>query len=111
MCPPSAYSWGWRWHTTAFINQGVPMKPHRILKSFPGAQDGNHTETFEAGTTRHLSAALAAVVVPEGWAEPHDEAEKVEHAASPAEDRDTKVVTPDETKEEAQASPNKRNKK
>lgn len=49
------------------------MKPHRILKSFKGTQDGLHDhEEFVAGTVAHLSKGLAAIVTKEGWAEPHE---------------------------------------
>ncbi|CAN5262494.1 hypothetical protein BH10PLA2_BH10PLA2_00560 [soil metagenome] len=46
------------------------MKLHRILKSFNGSQDGNHTEHFQVGTEVLLSPSLAAIVIKEGWAEP-----------------------------------------
>ena len=68
------------------------MKPHRIHKSFRGSQDGINTEHFEAGTVRNLSPSLAAIVVKEGWADAH---------SSKAEDRETKVIEPEETKAEA----------
>jgi hypothetical protein len=61
------------------------MKPHRIIKSFPGSQTGNDHHFFEQGTVRLLSDDLAAIVVKAGWAEPH-------------EDRDTKVIEPEEIK-------------
>lgn len=41
-----------------------------ILVDFPGSQDGSVTEQFTAGTQRELSAYLAAIVVPCGWARP-----------------------------------------
>jgi hypothetical protein len=47
------------------------MKPHRILKTFKGSQNGHDHHEFMAGTTRDLSRDLAAIVVKEGWAEPH----------------------------------------
>lgn len=33
---------------------------YKILKTFPGSQDGRFTETFEAGTEAELSDYLAA---------------------------------------------------
>jgi hypothetical protein len=41
---------------------------HDILIDFPGSQDGRFTEQFKAGTQADLSAYLAAIVVPAGWA-------------------------------------------
>lgn len=41
-----------------------------ILKDFPGSQDGTVTEQFVAGTRRELSAYLAGIVIPAGWARP-----------------------------------------
>lgn len=52
------------------------MKPHKILKSFPGSQTGNDHHHFEAGTIASLSDDLAAIAVKEGWAEPHVEEQK-----------------------------------
>lgn len=43
---------------------------HDILQDFPGSQDGRFTENFKAGTRVELSAYLAAIVVPAGWARP-----------------------------------------
>jgi len=43
---------------------------HDILQDFPGSQDGRHTEQFKAGSQADLSEALAAAVVPAGWARP-----------------------------------------
>jgi len=43
---------------------------YRILKDFPGSQNGTTTENFKAGTEVELSDYLAGIVVPEGWAEP-----------------------------------------
>jgi hypothetical protein len=49
------------------------MKHHKILKSFPGTQDGQHERVeFKEGTIAPLSKGLAAIVVREGWAEPHE---------------------------------------
>ena len=46
------------------------MKPHRILKTFKGTQDGLHDhEEFVAGTVAHLSKGLATIVTKEGWAD------------------------------------------
>lgn len=50
------------------------MKPHRILKTFPGSQTGHDHHVFEKGSVRDLSDDLAAIAVKEGWAEPHDHA-------------------------------------
>jgi hypothetical protein len=69
------------------------MKPHRIIKTFKGSQDGHDHHHFEEGTTAHLSDGLAAIVVKEGWAEPVKEA-----SGHPALSRDTKVIEPEETK-------------
>lgn len=35
------------------------MKEHLILESFQGSQDGIHSESFVAGTTRMISESLA----------------------------------------------------
>jgi hypothetical protein len=67
------------------------MKPHKILKTFNGSQDGHHTEAFIAGTVRDISDSLAAIVVKEAWAEP---------LQPTPEDRDTKVIESYETKPE-----------
>jgi hypothetical protein len=65
---------------------------HEILVDFPGSQDGTATENFVAGTRRELSAYLAALVVPCGWAKPVEqeadapgEAERVADESDPAE--------------------------
>jgi hypothetical protein len=79
------------------------MKPHRILKSFRGSNDHHNTLHFEAGTVQPLSDSLAAIVVKEGWAEPH-----VEQPPQPAENRETKVVEPDEVKAEEETPKKKR---
>lgn len=47
------------------------MKPHKILKSFPGSQTGNDYHHFEEGTVEPLSNDLAAIAVKEGWAKLH----------------------------------------
>jgi hypothetical protein len=85
------------------------MKPYHIIKSFPGSQTGNDLDQFESGTVRHLSPDLASIVVPLGWAEEHIEQPK-------AKDRDTKVVSipekkEDEAAEEAAEKPAKQKKK
>lgn len=71
------------------------MKPHRILKDFPGSQHGTDFVRFREGEVADLSDSLAAIVVPLGWAEPDDETSE---GADLAENRDTKVVTPEERK-------------
>jgi hypothetical protein len=84
------------------------MKSHRILKSFPGSNDGLNTKHFTAGTVEPLSDGLAAIVVKAGWAEPVVPSEPEEHQASPAENRETKVDAPEEFKEPAEASRKKK---
>ena len=79
------------------------MKPHRILKSFKGSNDHHNTLHFEAGTVQPLSDSLAAIVVKEGWAEPH-----IEHPAVTADQRETKVVEPEEAKAEDETPKKKR---
>lgn len=64
------------------------MKQHKILTDFNGSQDGLDHHAFKAGTVAVLSDGLAAIAVSEGWAEPFVEIEE----------RETKVVTPEETK-------------
>lgn len=64
------------------------MKTYTILKSFPGSQDGLHTEEFVAGTTVPLSDSLAAIALAEGWVE----------LIAEEETRETKVEAPAETK-------------
>jgi hypothetical protein len=72
------------------------MKPHKILKTFPGSHDGLTTQTFKEGDTLPLSHALASVVVPLGWAEPVDgEPEGVKTTPSDARKREIKAVTPE----------------
>lgn len=74
------------------------MKPYKILNDFTGSQtgtDGPHY--FKAGTVAELSNSLAETVLKEGWAEPHVP-EKQEAAPARADQRDTKVTGPDETK-------------
>ena len=48
------------------------MKLHNILKGFKGSQNGHDHHEFVAGTVAPLSKDLAAIVVKEGWAEPHE---------------------------------------
>ena len=64
------------------------MKPHRILKSFPGSQTGHDHHHFEKGTVAHLSDSLAEIVVKEGWAkaveDPADEPEAKSEGDAPA---------------------------
>jgi len=99
------------------------MKQYRILKAFNGSQHGNDFQAFTTGTTEPLSDALAAIAVKEGWAELAEQAgtpqpvkkavpllarmpaEEDDVKAFPADlptdpfaDRETKVVTPEETK-------------
>lgn len=93
------------------------MKPHNILKTFKGTQDGLHDcHEFVAGTVAPLSKGLAAIVVKEGWAEPvadtaHlksitapvigvdvPEGDLAADLANPAALRETKVIEPEETK-------------
>ncbi len=64
------------------------MKPHKILKTFPGSQHGNDYQVFNAGETAHLSDDLAAIVVRAGWAKPINE--------NDPNDRETKVDEPDD---------------
>ena len=66
------------------------MKPHKIIKTFSGSQTGHDHDAFIAGDVRHLSDDLAAIVVKEGWAVPHDDSSPLT--------RETKVVGPEETK-------------
>ena len=40
------------------------MALYKILKTFPGSQDGRKTETFEQGTERELTPYLVASVNP-----------------------------------------------
>lgn len=95
------------------------MKPHYIKQTFKGTQDGQHDcHEFIAGTTEPLSKGLAAIVVKEGWAElatpKHEpissEVETVFHNDEPvkAEDRETKVIVPEETKPTAHVNKKKR---
>lgn len=90
------------------------MKPHRILKSFTGNQDGqHHCQEFIAGTIRDLSAGLATIVVKENWATPVlpqeillGQSEPVAQVflhdtPIPALARQTKIVGPEEAKEGA----------
>ncbi len=81
------------------------MKPHRILRTFSGSQHGNDgPHHFAAGTEAHLSDDLARIALGQGWVEP------VEGHAAKAEDRDTKVIDPEETKpDEAEERKGKRN--
>ncbi|WP_020474558.1 hypothetical protein [Zavarzinella formosa] len=93
------------------------MKPHHILTGFKGSQDGHGDgQEFVAGTTAHLSNDLARIAVGEGWAKPLATGGVVTQPerlplvgetpsetvipddAPPAEDRETKVVEPEETK-------------
>jgi hypothetical protein len=66
------------------------MKPHKILKTFPGSQTGHDHDVFEKGTVRDLSDGLAEVVVKAGWAVPHveDGEEASENAADTSEEGD-----------------------
>lgn len=73
------------------------MLPHRIIKSFPGSNDGIEIIHFAAGEVAPLSDDLARIAVAEGWAKPVSE-EKAPEPAIPAESRETKVVEPEETK-------------
>src|SRR3954452_1554345 len=90
------------------------MKLHHIHKDFKGTQDGQHDyREFKAGEIAPLSPGLAAIVVREGWAEPHTpdvlsggphpkldvepDAPNV-HVESMADHRETKVTGPEETK-------------
>lgn len=97
------------------------MKAHLILKDFHGSQTGHDFNAFKAGETAPLSASLAAIAVSEGWAKPVEEAAK-EIAKAPkeladavldvveeahAEDRETKVEAPTETKVEEPKSKKK----
>lgn len=54
---------------------------HDILQDFKGSQDGTRTEQFKAGTTVDLSDALAAAVVPAGWARPVGAKVEIENKA------------------------------
>ena len=94
------------------------MKSYLILKSFTGSQNGIDSESFVAGTTRHLSDSLVAalggpaggVIKPAEQAAaeiakaPHALAEAVlesiEDAETPPDPnaRETKVTGPEETK-------------
>ena len=80
------------------------MKPHHILKSFRGSQDGLSAASFVAGRTELLSDALAAIAVREGWAAPVEGAVEevtrvyLDGQRIDPEDRDTKVVVPQERK-------------
>lgn len=88
------------------------MKPHHILKDFNGSQDGFDFNSFKAGTVAALSDHLAPIAVKEGWAKPA-EAEALKEGPHPkldadedapavlAEDRETKVEEPEETKPSA----------
>jgi hypothetical protein len=81
------------------------MKPHRIIKKFKGTQTGHGDgEVFEPGPEPVLlSDSLAETAVKAGFAKPH-----VDHAASPAESRETKVVAPDEVKDDVQPTKKKK---
>lgn len=61
---------------------------YHIITDFKGSQDGRFSEDFKAGTQAELSDYLAGIVVPEGWAEP------VEEAAAPVE-IDNKAIATD----------------
>lgn len=92
------------------------MKPHRILTPFNGSQTGHDFQSFAAGTVVPLSAPLAAIAVGQGWAEPVTETPAPpqpartpaaaddakgptsDAPADPLADRETKVVSPAETK-------------
>ncbi len=71
------------------------MKPHHILKKFKGTQTGHGDgEVFEPGPEPvMLSDSLAEVAVKAGFAKPH-------HSSAKAEDRETKVVEPEEAKDD-----------
>lgn len=95
------------------------MKQHHILISFNGSQTGADECQFEAGTTAALSDSLAAVVVPEGWAEPvapdvlaggpHPKLIETPEAPNElVEHRETKVTGPTETKPAAPTGKKKR---
>jgi hypothetical protein len=98
------------------------MKPHLILNDFTGSQTGLDFHQFAAGTTARLSDDLAAQAVAQGWAKevvdladvvvdvtgrdrpvPEGELDEVlaiEGDDKPllAENRETKVIEPAETK-------------
>lgn len=78
------------------------MKPYNILKDFQGSQTGvDALNLFKAGTQAELSDYLAAVVVPAGLASPVKQPEYTdtqEAVSTPAEQRETKVETPEEVK-------------
>jgi hypothetical protein len=81
------------------------MKPYRVLRHFAGNQTGNgETEYFKEGTTAMLSDHLAEVVLKAGHVEPAEPKKASEPALTPAlapaEDRETKVTGPEETKPE-----------
>lgn len=95
------------------------MKTYSILKAFNGSQHGHDFASFEAGSEALLSDGLAAIAVKEGWAQPVDleaalapvsgldvPAGDLAHALqNPAELRETKVVTPAETKVDGPEEP------
>lgn len=84
------------------------MKPYRIIKKFKGTQTGHGDgEVFEPSPDPVLlSDSLAEVAVRAGLAKP-----LIGHTASPAESRETKVITPDDVKEGDDDQPTKKKKK
>jgi hypothetical protein len=86
------------------------MKLYDILKDFNGSQTGHDFQAFKAGTTANLSDSLAAIAVKEGWvkpiavggivpmAKPVLVGETPSEQTVPADDRETKVTAPEESK-------------
>ncbi|WP_020474232.1 hypothetical protein [Zavarzinella formosa] len=90
------------------------MKHYRILKDFNGSQDGHDFHKFIAGATVPLSNDLAAIAVKEGWAElatleaivaevvgldaPVPDGKLNEVLTISPDDRETKIVPPEEPK-------------
>jgi len=74
------------------------MKPHRILKTFKGSQTGNDHHAFLEGDEKPLSASLAAIVVPLGWAKPVDGNARGAEEGADGRKRELKAITADELK-------------
>jgi hypothetical protein len=74
------------------------MKPHRILKSFKGSQNGHDHHEFVPGPNPVLlSKDLAAIVVKEGWAEPVTEPKGIPISIATGEAEDVVAVHLDDT--------------
>jgi hypothetical protein len=68
------------------------MKLYVVLKPFKGSQTGHDVQAFTPDDKPiHISDALAAIALKEGWITPYE-------PVTPAEARDTKVIEPKETK-------------